>query len=220
VQPGNTTGPFDGDDDVQQEFVQHGQRGCSGVSIATRSRSETGAATVPGPTRTAVHCRRRTRHVQGILYFRRSADGVDNPGGRRPCSGPLRSRSGNPVYWHEGGGGGASLGFRVSFRLRLVGMRGAAADDHEGEPRPHWPRALWLNTRHVADGRAWVCRFDLHGWSTSDMNVQVRAGDGLVAPYRQRHAGGVPDRSIIRAVCVSRMVSPSNGAAKGSCQLR
>jgi hypothetical protein len=37
--------------------------------------------TVPGPTRTAVNFRRRTRHVQGILYFRRSTDCVDNPGG-------------------------------------------------------------------------------------------------------------------------------------------
>jgi hypothetical protein len=25
--------------------------------------------------------------------------------GRRPCSGPLRSSSGSPVYWYEGGGG-------------------------------------------------------------------------------------------------------------------
>jgi hypothetical protein len=31
VQQGNTTGPSDGGNDVQQEFVQHGQRGCSGV---------------------------------------------------------------------------------------------------------------------------------------------------------------------------------------------
>jgi hypothetical protein len=125
------------------------------VSIATRSRSETGAATVPGSTRTAVNCRRRTRHVQGILYFRRSADSVDNPGvkwqhtlrsrGRRPYSGPLRSSSGNSVYWHEGGGG-THPGFRVSFWFRLAGMRGVAAGDHEGEPRPHWSRALWLNT--------------------------------------------------------------------------
>jgi hypothetical protein len=81
VQQGNTTGPCDGGNDVQQEFVQHGQRGRSGVSIVTRSRSETGAATVPGLARTAVNCRRRTHHLQGILYFRRSADGVDNPGG-------------------------------------------------------------------------------------------------------------------------------------------
>jgi hypothetical protein len=27
--------------------------------------------------------------------------------------------------------------------------------------------------------------FDLHGWSLSDMNVQVRTCDGLLAPYRQ-----------------------------------
>ena len=37
-------------------------------------------------------------------------------------------------------------GFRVSFRFQLVGMWGGAAGDHEGEPRPHWSRALWLNT--------------------------------------------------------------------------
>jgi hypothetical protein len=37
-------------------------------------------------------------------------------------------------------------GFRVSFRFRLVGMRGVAASDHEGEPCPHWPWTLWLNT--------------------------------------------------------------------------
>jgi hypothetical protein len=80
VRPGNTAGSFDGGCDMQQEFVNTVSGGCSAVSIATRSRSETGAVTVPGPTRTAVNCRRRTRHVQGILYFRRSADCVDNPG--------------------------------------------------------------------------------------------------------------------------------------------
>jgi hypothetical protein len=37
-------------------------------------------------------------------------------------------------------------GFRVSFRFRLVGMWGAAAGDHEGEPRLHWPLTLWLDT--------------------------------------------------------------------------
>ena len=52
------------------------------VFVWPRSRSETGAATVPGPTRTAVNCCRRTRHVQGVLYFRGSADCVDNPGGQ------------------------------------------------------------------------------------------------------------------------------------------
>jgi hypothetical protein len=30
--------------------------------------------------------------------------------------------------------------------LRLVGMRGVAAGDHEGAPRFHWPWTLWLNT--------------------------------------------------------------------------
>jgi hypothetical protein len=125
------------------------------VHSVTRSRSETGAATVPGLTRPAVNCRRRTHHARGILYFCSSGDCVDNPGvkwphyvrsrGRGPYSGPLRSSSGHPVYWHEGGGG-ALPGFRVSFRLRLVGMRGAAAGDHEREPGFHWSWALWLTT--------------------------------------------------------------------------
>jgi hypothetical protein len=79
VQQGNTTGPCDGVNDVQQEFVDTASGDALG-SIATRSRSETGAATVPGPTRTAVNCRRRTRHGQGFLCFRRSADRVDNLG--------------------------------------------------------------------------------------------------------------------------------------------
>jgi hypothetical protein len=74
VQPGNRAGSCDGGDDMQQEFATTVSGGCSEVSIAPRSRSKTGAATVPGPTRTAVNCRRRTRHVQGILYFRRSAN--------------------------------------------------------------------------------------------------------------------------------------------------
>jgi hypothetical protein len=34
----------------------------------------------------------------------------------------------------------------VSFRFRLMGMRGAAAGDYEGKLRPHGHRALWLNT--------------------------------------------------------------------------
>jgi hypothetical protein len=41
---------------------------------------------------------------------------------------------------------GLTRAFGVSFRFWLVGMRGVAAGDHEGEPRPHWPWALWLNT--------------------------------------------------------------------------
>jgi hypothetical protein len=41
---------------------------------------------------------------------------------------------------------GSHVGFRVSFRFRLVEMWGAAAGDHEGDPRPHWPRTLLLNT--------------------------------------------------------------------------
>src|SRR5918997_1353201 len=107
--------------------------------------------------------------------------------GRRPYSGPLRSRSSNPVYWHEDGGG-ALPGFPGELRFRLVGMWGAAAGDHEGNlaltasdsPAEH---------RHVAVSRAWVCHFDLHGWSTSAMNVQASTCDGLLAPYK--HASSV-----------------------------
>jgi hypothetical protein len=79
---------------------------------------------------------------------------------------------------------GPYSGFRVSFWFRLVGMRGAAAGDHEGEPRHHWPRALWLNTvTSLAVGLECVVLIVMAG-STSDMNVQVRTGDGLLAPYR------------------------------------
>jgi hypothetical protein len=41
-----------------------------------------GAANVPVVTWTAVNGSQRTRCMQGILYFRRSADYVDNPGGQ------------------------------------------------------------------------------------------------------------------------------------------
>ena len=86
-----------------------------GVHSVTRSRSEIGAATVPGPTRAAVNCRRWTRHVQEILYVRSSADCVDDPGGEvapsRQVKGsvPTPDRCDHalvtPVYWHEDGGG-------------------------------------------------------------------------------------------------------------------
>jgi len=41
---------------------------------------------------------------------------------------------------------GPDPGFRASFQFRLVRMRGAAAVNHEGKPRFHWPWTLWLNT--------------------------------------------------------------------------
>jgi hypothetical protein len=41
---------------------------------------------------------------------------------------------------------GHYLALWVSFRFRLVGMWGAAAGDHEGESRLHWPRTLLLST--------------------------------------------------------------------------
>ena len=36
--------------------------------------------------------------------------------------------------------------FRVSFGFRLVGMWVPLLVITKGNPRPHWPRALWLNT--------------------------------------------------------------------------
>jgi hypothetical protein len=65
--------------------------------------------------------------------------------GRSRCSEPLRSRSVTQSTDTR-----AVMrpypGFRVSFWFRLVGMGGAAAGDHEGEPRSHWPRTRWLTT--------------------------------------------------------------------------
>jgi hypothetical protein len=73
--------------------------------------------------------------VQGILYFRRSADWVNNPGGqvttyRQVKGSPSLLRraaaitlSGDPVYWHEGGDE-ASPGFSGELRVRLVGSGG------------------------------------------------------------------------------------------------
>jgi hypothetical protein len=43
--------------------------------------------------------------------------------GRSPCSGPLRSSPGNPVYWHEGGGG-ASRGLSGELSVRAGGDAG------------------------------------------------------------------------------------------------
>jgi hypothetical protein len=128
-----------------------------GQAIVTRSGSETGAATVPGPTRPAVNCRRRTRHAPGILYFCRSADCVDTPGGQVTAYRQVKGsqslippgRCDHALVTQSTGtrvAVGPYPGFWVSFRFRLVGMRGAAAGDHEGEPRRHWPWALWLNT--------------------------------------------------------------------------
>jgi hypothetical protein len=156
-----------------------------GVFVLARSRSKTRAATVPGPTPTAVNCRRRTHHLQGILYSRGSADGVDNPGekwqllvrsrGRRLCSGSLRSSSDNPVYWQEGGGG------------------------------PHPGFRVW--------------RFDLHGWSTSDMNAQVSTCDELLAPYRL--AANDPNvLTLTRSLSLSRPELMKRGVVECVCCLR
>ena len=77
---------------------------------------------------------------------------------------------------------GSHPGFRVSFRFRLVGVVSLLVITSGNLA------SLALDSlaehRHVLGGWAWVCFFDLHGWSTSDMNVQVRTCDGLLAPYR------------------------------------
>ena len=39
---------------------------------------------------------------------------------------------------------GSYSGFRVSFRFWLVGVRGVAAGDPEGDPRLHWSWTFWL----------------------------------------------------------------------------
>jgi hypothetical protein len=74
----------------------------------------------------------------------------DKPGRRcqeAPCPSPRRHGESEQCLGRSAGAAvGPYPGFRVSFWLRLVGMRGAAAGDHEGAPRPHWPRTLWLNT--------------------------------------------------------------------------
>jgi hypothetical protein len=41
---------------------------------------------------------------------------------------------------------GPHLGFRASFRFRLVGMWVSLLGDHEGNLSPYWPRTLLLNT--------------------------------------------------------------------------
>jgi putative transposase len=65
-------------------------------------------------------------------------------------------------------------------------MWGVAADDHEGEPRFHWPRALWLNTvTSLAVGRECAVLIFMVGQHLT-MNVQVRTCDGLWAPYKVR----------------------------------
>ena len=133
--------------------------GCSEVSIVTRSRSETGAATVPGLTRAAVNCRRWTRRVPGLLCFRRSVEWVDNPWGRsgtfssgQGVAVPTPGRCDHALVIQSTGtraAAGPHPGLRVSLGFRLVGMRGVAAGDHEGnlaspslDSLPH--RQWWL----------------------------------------------------------------------------
>jgi hypothetical protein len=77
---------------------------------------------------------------------------------------------------------GPHPGFQVNFGFRLVGMWMPLLVITRGTSL-HWPRALWLNTvTSLAVGLE--CVVDLHGWSTSDMNVQVSTCDGLLAPYK------------------------------------
>jgi hypothetical protein len=126
--------------------------------IATRSRRETGASTVPGLTRTAVNCCRRTRHVPGFLYFRRS-DGwgsSDNIPSGQGVAVPAPGRCDQARVTQSTGmraAVGPHPGFRVSFRFRLVGMWGAAAGDHEGTS-PLLASDSPAEHRHVAVSRA------------------------------------------------------------------
>ena len=92
--------------------------------------------------------------MQEILSFRKSADCGDSPGGevatsvrsrgRRPYSGPLRSRSGNPSLLAPRLR--ALPVFSGEFRVPVGGDGGVAAGGHEGELRLHWPWTLLLNT--------------------------------------------------------------------------
>jgi transposase, IS6 family len=102
-------------------------------------------------------------------------------------------------------------------------MWGVAVGDHEGEPRPHWPRALWLNTvTSLAVGFERIFLIFMDGQhlttnvqvracdgllapyrSTSDMNIQVRACDGLLAPYRVYLYGAIDQYGQVIDVLVS-----------------
>ncbi len=80
--------------------------------------------------------------MQGILYFRSSADYVDNPGGqvttyRQVKGSPSLLRATAITLWQpslltRGRRWGLTPGFRVSFRFRLVGMWDVAAGDTRG----------------------------------------------------------------------------------------
>jgi hypothetical protein len=78
---------------------------------------------------------------------------------------------------------GPHPGFQVNFGFRLVGMGGVAAGDHEGNLALTGP-GLFGCTPLLCWRSGLSVSFDLHGWSTSGMNVQVSTCDGLLAPYR------------------------------------
>jgi len=93
-----------------------------------------GAENGPIVTRTLVNRRQRTGGVQGILCFRCSRNCGNVTGGRSgnflsdqgiavSAPGLLRSSSGNPVYWYEGGGG-ASRGLSGEYSVPAGGDAG------------------------------------------------------------------------------------------------
>jgi hypothetical protein len=78
---------------------------------------------------------------------------------------------------------GPHSGFRVSFGFRLVGMWGPLLVIARGKLAFTSP-GLCCGTP-LRRWRSGLSRFsDLHGWSPSAMNVQVRACDRLLAPYK------------------------------------
>jgi hypothetical protein len=86
-------------------------------------------------------------------------------------------------------------GFRASFQFRLVRMRGAAAVNHEGKPRFHWPWTLWLNTLRSPAVELECVVLIFMADRRLKVNVQIRTCGGLLAPYRvavvnRRKSGG------------------------------
>ena len=146
VQPGTTAGPFDGGCDVQQEFVNTASGDaleCSLLPGAGAKQEPRLFRDLPELLSTAANrpvlCRGFSIPAgQQSVWI---TLGVKWPHcvrsrGRSPYSGPLRSRSGNPVYWHDGGGGAspglsgelpAPAGGDAACRCLLVITRGTLA---------------------------------------------------------------------------------------------
>ena len=138
--------------------------------------------------------------MQGFLGFRWSRDCGNDPGGEvapsRQVKEPqslLRGRCDHALVTQSTGtratGGGAFPGFRVSFGSAwwecgvslLVIMRGNLAFTGLG-------LSCYTTSRCWRSGR--VRRFDLRGWSTSEVGIQVRTCDGLLAALLRRWKGG------------------------------